>query len=153
MGIAVSLHLLASVIWVGGLFFAFMFLRPAAATMLTPEQRLPLWQNIFSRFFPWIWASIITLVITGTAMIVMLGGFGGMDGVGTHVHIMLLLGILMILLFMHVFFNPYRKLKWAVAEHDWITAADALDKIRKFVRANMILGLVIIVIGSSGRYW
>jgi len=153
MGIAVSLHLLASVIWVGGLFFAFMFLRPAAATMLTPEQRLPLWQNIFSRFFPWIWASIITLIITGTVMIVMLGGFGGMDGVGPHVHIMLLLGILMILLFMHVFFNPYRKLKWAVAEHDWIAASDALDKIRKFVRANMILGLVVIVIGSSGRYW
>lgn len=153
MGIAVSLHLLASVIWVGGLFFAFMFLRPAAATMLTPEQRLPLWLNIFSRFFPWIWASIIALIITGTVMIVMLGGFGGMDGVGSHVHVMLLLGIVMMLLFMHVFFNPYRKLKWAVAEHDWIAAADALDKIRKFVRANMILGLVVIVIGSSGRYW
>ncbi|MDX1573684.1 MAG: CopD family protein [Methylophaga sp.] len=153
MGIAVSLHLLASVIWVGGLFFAFMFLRPAAATMLSPEQRLPLWLNIFSRFFPWIWASIITLIITGTVMIVMLGGFGGMDGVGAHVHVMLLLGIFMMLLFMHVFFNPYRKLRWAVTEHDWIAAADALDKIRKFVRANLILGLLVIVIGSSGRYW
>ena len=139
MGIAVSLHLLASVIWVGGLFFAFMFLRPAAATMLTPEQRLPLWANVFSRFFPWVWASIVTIIITGVVMIVKLGGFGGVDSVGVHVHIMLLLGILMMLLFMHVFFNPYRKLKWAVAELDWIPGADALVKSRQVV--------------SSGRYW
>lgn len=153
MGIAISLHLLASVIWVGGLWFAFMHLRPAAATLLAPEHRLPLWANIFSRFFPWVWASIVTIIATGVYMIVRLGGLGGVDGVGVHVHIMLLLGILMMLLFMHVFFNPYRKLKWAVAEHDWITGADALDKIRKFVRVNLILGLIVIVIGSSGRYW
>ncbi|MCX4188891.1 CopD family protein [Methylophaga sp. OBS3] len=153
MGIAISLHILASVIWVGGLWFAFMHLRPAAAILLAPEHRLPLWANIFSRFFPWVWASIITIIVTGGYMIIRLGGFGGVDGVGMHVHIMLLLGILMMLLFMHVFFNPYRKLKWAVAEHDWITGADALDKIRKFVRANLILGLIVIVIGSSGRYW
>ena len=54
---------------------------------------------------------------------------------------------------MHVFFNPYRKLKWAVAEHDWIASANELDKIRKFVRANLILGLIVIVIGSAGRYF
>ncbi len=52
MGIAISLHLLASVIWVGGMFFAFMFLRPAAANLLEAEQRFPLWANVFKRFFP-----------------------------------------------------------------------------------------------------
>ncbi|AFJ03585.1 putative integral membrane protein [Methylophaga frappieri] len=153
MGFAISLHILATVIWVGGMFFAFMFLRPAAATMLAPEQRLPLWRNIFGRFFPWIWASIAIILITGISMIVMLGGFGGLSGVGVHVHIMLLLGILMMLLFMHVYFNPFRKLKWAVAEQDWLTASNALDNIRKFIRANLILGLIVIVIGISGRYW
>ena len=132
MGITISLHLLASVIWVGGLFFAFMFLRPVAGTLLEPEQRL------------------ITILITGFGMLFMLGGMGA---VGIHVHIMLLLGIFMMLLFMHVFFNPYRKLKWAVAEHDWIASANELDKIRKFVRANLILGLIVIVIGSAGRYF
>lgn len=150
MGIAISLHLLASVIWVGGLFFAFMFFRPVAATMLEPEQRFPLWASVFKRFFPWVWASIVTILVTGFGMLFMMGGMGG---VGVHVHIMLLLGIFMILLFLHVFFNPFRKLKWAVAEHDWIASANELDKIRKFVRANLILGLIVIVIGSAGRYF
>lgn len=152
MGIALSLHLLAAVIWVGGMFFAFMFLRPAAVQKLSAEQRLPLWANVFQRFFPWVWVSLVTILLTGFGMIMMLGGFGGVDGVGVHVHIMLLLGILMMLLFMHVFFNPFRKLKWAVAEHDWITAGNELDKIRKFVRVNLILGLVIIVVASYGQY-
>ncbi|THF59198.1 MAG: hypothetical protein E8F57_04765, partial [Methylophaga nitratireducenticrescens] len=101
MGIAISLHLLASVIWVGGLFFAFMFLRPVAATLLEPEQRFPLWANVFKRFFPWVWASVVTILITGFGMLFMMGGMGA---VGVHVHIMLLLGIFMILLFLHVFF-------------------------------------------------
>ncbi|AUZ85071.1 CopD family protein [Methylophaga nitratireducenticrescens] len=150
MGICITLHLLASVIWVGGMFFAFMFLRPAAGTLLEPQQRLPLWENVFKRFFPWVWASIIVILVTGFGMIFLLGGMGS---VGMYVHIMLLLGILMMLLFMHIFFNPYRKLKWAINEHDWIAAANALDKIRKFIRANLILGLTVIVIGSAGRYF
>lgn len=149
MGIAVTLHLLATVIWVGGLFFAFVCLRPAAASMLNAEQRLPLWANVFSRFFPWIWASVVTLLVTGLGMIMVLGGMGA---VGIHVHIMLLLGIFMILLFLHVVFNPYKKLKRAVAEHDWIAGANELDKIRKFVRANLLIGLSIIVIASAGQY-
>ncbi len=152
MGIALSLHLLATVIWVGGLFFAYMFLRPAAVEKLSPEQRLPLWRDVFGRFFPWVWASLVTILITGFGMIFMLGGFGGADGVGVHVHIMLLLGILMMLLFMHIFFNPFKKLKWAVSEHDWITAGSELDKIRKFVRVNLGLGLVIIVVATYGQY-
>ena len=150
MGISISLHLLASVIWVGGMFFAFMFLRPAAGLLPEPEQRFPLWEAVFKRFFPWVWAAVITILITGLGMIWKLGGMGA---VGIHVHIMLLLGIFMMLLFMHVFFNPFRKLKWAVKEHDWMACANELDKIRKFIRANLILGLIVIVIGSAGRYF
>jgi len=86
-------------------------------------------------------------------MIHLLGGMGGVDGVGVHVHIMLLTGIFMMLIFMHVFFNPFKKLKWAVAEHDWITGRNALTQIRKLVLLNLLLGLVTIVIGASGRYW
>lgn len=153
MGIAIPLHLLAAVIWVGGMFFAYMVLRPTAAALLPPEQRLPLWSQVFSLFFIWIWGAIITLLITGFWMIHQLGGMGGVDGVGVHVHIMLLTGIFMMLIFMHVFFNPFKKLKWAVAEHDWITGRNNLTQIRKLVLLNLVLGLFTIIIGASGRYW
>lgn len=153
MGILIPLHLLAAVIWVGGMFFAYMVLRPTAASLLPPEQRLPLWSQVFSLFFAWIWGAIITLLVTGFGMIHLLGGMGGVDGVGVHVHIMLLIGIFMMLIFMHVFFNPFKKLKWAVAEHDWITGRNNLTQIRKLVLLNLVLGLLTIIIGASGRYW
>ncbi|MCX4187841.1 CopD family protein [Methylophaga sp. OBS4] len=153
MSIAIPLHILAAVIWVGGMFFAYMVLRPVAADMLPPEQRLPLWCEVFKLFFVWVWAAIITLLVTGIWMIVLLGGMGGVDGVGVHVHIMLLVGVFMMLIFMHVFFNSFKKLKWSVAEHDWISGRNALTQIRKLVLLNLILGLLVSIIGSSGRYW
>jgi uncharacterized membrane protein len=153
MSIAIPLHLLAAVIWVGGMFFAYMVLRPTAANQLPPEQRLPLWSGVFSLFFNWVWVALTTLLITGFWMIHLLGGMGGVDGVGVHVHIMLLTGVFMMLIFMHVYFNPFKKLKWAVAEHDWIAGRNALTQIRQLVLLNLILGLITILVGASGRYW
>ena len=51
MGLAVLLHVIAAVIWVGGMFFAYMFLRPVAASQLEPPARLTLWEGVFGRFF------------------------------------------------------------------------------------------------------
>lgn len=153
MSIAIPLHLLAAVIWVGGMFFAYMVLRPTAANQLPPEQRLPLWSGVFSLFFKWVWVAIVTLLITGFWMIHLLGGMGGVDGVGVHVHIMLLTGVFMMLIFMHVYFNPFKKLRWAVAEHDWIAGRNALTQIRQLVLLNLILGLITVLVGASGRYW
>lgn len=150
MMIALPLHLLAAVIWVGGMFFAYTSLRPAAVEFLTQEQRLPLWAGSLKIFFNWVWPSIAALLITGIWMISLLGGMGGL---GIYVHIMLLVGIFMMLIFMHVFFNPFKKLKRAVAGRDWIAGATALTQIRKLVLLNLILGIITIVIASSGRYW
>jgi uncharacterized membrane protein len=90
----IALHLLAAVVWVGGMFFAYMALRPVAATLLEPPQRLPLWTQTFMRFFPWVWLSILLLTATGYVMV--LGVFGGMGAVGLHVHLMQGLGWIMI---------------------------------------------------------
>ncbi|MBD3634491.1 MAG: hypothetical protein HUJ23_06240, partial [Methylophaga sp.] len=95
MTFAIPLHLLAAVIWVGGMFFAYMVLRPTAAGLLPPEQRLPLWSQVFKLFFVWVWIAIIVLLGTGFWMIHLLGGMGGVDGVGVHVHVMRLIGIFM----------------------------------------------------------
>ena len=107
MFIAITLHLLAVVIWVGGMFFAYMALRPAAAALLEPAQRLPLWAMTFARFFPWVWAAVILLPLTGYWMI--LNVFGGFGNLALYIHIMQGIGILMMLIFLHVFFAPYRR--------------------------------------------
>ena len=150
MSIAITLHLLAVVIWVGGMFFAYMALRPVAATLLEPPLRMPLWSQTFARFFPWVWASVILLPVTGYWMI--LNVFGGFGGLALYIHIMQGVGILMTLIFLHVYFAPYPRLKRAVAAGDFAAASKQLATIRKLIGLNLILGLSVIVVASSGRY-
>ena len=45
MAIAITLHVIAAILWVGGMFFAWMVLRPVAAGQLEPPARLTLWRN------------------------------------------------------------------------------------------------------------
>lgn len=150
MALAVLLHVIAVVIWVGGMFFAHQVLRPVAAAQLEPPVRLTQWVGVFGRFFPWVWASIVVILATGFWMI-----FAWYKGMGTSplfVHAMLGLGIVMMAIFMHVFFAPYARLKRAVAAQDWPAGAQALAQIRMLVGINTVIGLITIAVGSGGRY-
>src|SRR3990167_2973089 len=150
MSVMITLHLLAAVIWVGGMFFAYMALRPVAASLLEPPVRLTLWAQVFTRFFPWVWASVLLLL--GTGLWMTFGIFGGMKYVGIHVHIMLLLGIIMMLLFFHIYFAPSSRLKQAVAARDWQTGGAKLGQIRKLIAVNLSLSLLVVAIAAAGRY-
>lgn len=77
---------------------------------------------------------------------------GGLANVGKHVHIMMLLGYVMMGIFMHVYFAPFKRLKDAVVLEDWPTAGNNLNVIRKMVLLNLALGLITIFIASAGRY-
>ena len=147
---AIALHLLSSVIWVGGMFFAYVVLRPVAGSLLEAPIRLTLWSQVFQRFFPWVWASVIILLATGLWMTIKV--FGGMAAVGPHIHIMLTLGLVMMLLFMHVFFSPYKKLQRAVIAKEWEAGGKALNQIRQLIAINLTIGLVVVVVASAGRY-
>jgi uncharacterized membrane protein len=133
------LHVLATVVWVGGMFFAHFVLRPIAVAQLPPPQRLPFWVGIFGRFFPWVWACIALLVLSGLLMV---GQMGGMGAVGVPVHIMSTIGYVMAGIFAYLFFVPYARLKRAVAAQDWPAGGAAQDGIRKLVLTNLTLGLL-----------
>lgn len=151
MSLLVTLHILSAVVWVGGMFFAYMALRPAAAAVLQPPQRLPLWVQTFRNFFPWVWASIVLLLATGYGMVFAV--FGGFGGVGIHVHIMQLLGIAMVLLYAHMFFAPFKRLKNHVIIEDWPAAGAQLNQIRRIIGINLSLGLILVAVASGGRYF
>jgi len=147
----IVLHLLSAVIWVGGMFFAHTFLRPVVASQLEPPQRLTLWVGVFQKFFPFVWLCVIFLPLTGYMMTFSIwGGFGNAP---TYIHIMNGLGIVMILIYMHVFFAPFKRLKNAVAIQDWPAGGKSLNQIRKLVGINMSIGLIVVLIASSGRYF
>ncbi len=149
MALALTLHLLAALIWVGGMFFAYQCLRPVAADLLEAPQRLLLWNQVFAKFFIWVWLAVATLIATGHGMIAL---YGGMAAIGKHVHMMLGLGYLMIGLFMHVYFALYRKFQRLVETKAWPEAGDVLNKMRKLIGLNLVLGLLTVSIASGGRF-
>lgn len=150
ISIATALHAIAAVIWVGGMFFAYMALRPAVAP-LAPADRLALWRRTFERFFVWVWASIAVILVTGYWIV--FGELGGFGSAGAHIHIMQATGLLMMALFLHLWFAPFSRLRKALDAGDVKTAGAQIDQIRMIVAINLALGLVTVFIGASGRYW
>jgi uncharacterized membrane protein len=141
------LHLLGVVVWIGGMFFAHMALRPAAQA-LPPPQRLPLLAAAVTRFVQWVAVAIVAILASGFALIAMVGG---MAQVGWWVHAMTGIGILMVLLYAHLVASPLKRLRAAVAAAEWERAGAAMAQVRKLVAANLVLGLVTITIAVLGR--
>jgi len=148
--IGVAFHIVAAVIWVGGMFFALVVLRPSTGP-LDPPTRLALWQRVFARFFPWVWGAVAVLLISGFAMVIW--GFGGFTKIGTYVHVMMGLGIIMMLIYAHLYFAPWQRFRRAVAAGEWPAAAKNIDQIRLLVTINLVLGLITVVVGAAGRYY
>lgn len=150
MSVSIALHLLSVILWVGGMMFAHMMLRPAAAQVLEPPLRLKLWVQVFKNFFLWVWIAIITILASGYWMV--FSFYNGFGGSPIYVHIMHGMGIVMILIFMHVFFVPYRKLRHAVIVENFQEGGAKLAQIRRLVGINILIGLTISIIASAGRY-
>jgi len=147
MKLALMLHLLGVAIWVGGMFFAYMALRPAASTLLEPPQRLPLWYAALGRFFNWVWLSIVLILGSGFYMFSSIAELGK---VPFYVYAMLYVGIGMALIFGHVYAAPFAALKRAVTGQDWKAGGVALNRIRVAVAVNLSLGLLNMVIATAG---
>lgn len=149
MALLITLHLLAAVVWVGGMFFAYVMVRPAAVTALEPPLRGALWQGIFERFFRWVWAAVILLPATGYWL--MFEFMGGFAGAPIYVHVMQGLAIVMIALFFVLYFGPFARFRAARAAKDQPAAGAQLGRIRQIVGANTILGGLTILIAALGR--
>jgi uncharacterized membrane protein len=148
--LAIALHVIAAVVWVGGMFAAYMCLRPAAGALEAP-QRLKLWRGFFQKFFPWVWMAVVLLLLSGYWMIFVT--FGGFANIGLHVHLMHWIGWVMVVLFLWLFHGPWLALKRAVDGEDWPAAGAELNRIRHIIAVNLPLGLIVVVIAASGRYW
>jgi uncharacterized membrane protein len=142
-------HLLGVIVWVGGMFFAHLALRPAIAETLQPPERLRLMAAVLGRFFTWVEWSIVLILASGIVMMGILGGARGMFAVPAYIHAMFGIGLLMMALFGHIRFAAYKRFSKAVAAADWAAAAPALGQIRLLVAINLGLGLLVVVIAAT----
>lgn len=134
------LHLAAAIFWIGGMAFMMLALRPALAEHLAPPQRLPLAAGVLRRFFVVVWIAIAALLATGAAML----GDLGMRAAPPGVHAMLAIGVVMTLLFAHIFFSPWKRMRPAVAAQDWPEAGRRLGQIVLLAKINLSLGWIAI---------
>ena len=115
-------------------------LRPAAAQMLTPPQRLPLIAQTLQRFFALVWASIVILLLSGLAMLLAVG----MKNAPAGWHAMLGIGLVMFALFGHIYFGPFRRLKQAVSAMNWPEGGRRVGQIATLAMVNLVLGILAI---------
>ena len=151
ISLANILHILSAVIWVGGMFLIYMCLRPVLGEQLELPLRLRFIEAVFSKFFVWVWAAVIILPVTGFWLGFMV--FGGISKWPLYIHLMMGLGVLMILLYLHVFFAPWRRMKQALVENNLPEAGRRLNQIRIAVAVNLTLGILAIIIAGGGRYF
>ncbi|QRY81883.1 CopD family protein [Pseudomonas sp. PDNC002] len=146
-----ALHVLAALVWVGGMFFAWMVLRPAAVAALEPPARLKLWLQVFPRFFRWVWAAVILLPVTGIGMMHL--SYNGMAGAPRYVQVMMGLYVAMLALFLRIQALQLPELRNAVGAEDWPAGGAALGKIRKTVGLNLIIGLALVAFVAARPHW
>lgn len=135
-----ALHLLAAVAWVGGIFFAYMALRPASMLLDAPL-RLGLWAATFGRFFPWVWGFIVVLLVSGHVLMSQWPATAGLMA-------MAVIGWAMSLVFAYLYFNLFKSLKLAVSVSDTPAAAQAMARIRPVMATNLALGMAASAIGA-----
>ncbi len=141
------IHLLAVLVWVGGMFFAHMVLRPAAAETLELPQRLRLLEAVFRRFFNWVWGASGTILVTGLYLVYL---YGGIAHAAPHIHLMLASGLAMMAIFGYVFFACYVPFSLHVAKQRWKEAGEMLGWIRRLVALNLVLGLLTVCVTAVG---
>jgi len=148
-----AIHVLAIVVWVGGMVFSHFFLRPALA-QLEPPQRLRLMHEVLGRFFRAVLVASLLSLATGLWMIGRVAKQAVQSGAGFQMPaewtLMAVLGVLMVAIFMHIRFALYARLGRAVTAADWPAGAAAMGKLRQWVAVNLGLGVLIIVVVLVG---
>lgn len=146
--LAFALHLVFAALWVGGMAFAILALRPALAA-LEPPQRVALMGRVHKRFFLIVWHAMPIVLLSGYFLL--FGHYGGFRGVGWPVHVMHLTGLLMAGIYLAIFFGPWKAMRAALTAGDLPGAAAANERIRKLVTLNLLLGLFTFAIAAWGR--
>ncbi|KWR77374.1 MULTISPECIES: CopD family protein [Pseudomonas] len=146
-----ALHVLAALVWVGGMFFAWTILRPAAVAALDAPARLKLWVEVFRRFFVWVWVAVLALPVTGIGMLQL--SFNGVAGAPRYVQVMMGLYVAMLALFLRVQALQLPELRRAIEASDWPAGGAALGRIRRTVGGNLLLGLALVAIVAARPHW
>lgn len=147
-----TVHLLAVIAWIGGMFFMLACLRPALGAIEAPA-RPTLMSAVMARFFAVVNIATLAVLLTGLWMLWSAwraaSGPGAVFGMPPSWHVMIVLGLVMMGVFGHVQ-GLFKRMRAALHAQDMAAVAPLLDRIRKAVLANLVMGIVIVVTMKLG---
>ncbi len=143
------LHLIAGIVWMGGMTFMLFALRPAAIASIEAQPRAVLMGQVWRRFYAWVLVAIAVLFATGTHLYTSTFRAArmatGQGSVPLGWNVMLVLGLAMMLVFGHIYFAGFKKYKRAIAGADWALAAKAGALMHTMTLLNFALGWLAIL--------
>jgi uncharacterized membrane protein len=144
--LVLAVHLLAMTAWVGGMAYTLLVLRPSLA-LLDPTARRALHGATAKKFFLIVWHAMPLMLLTGWAMI--FGVYGGFANLPVTVNVMHLLGLVMAVVFLVLFFGPWKAFRAASGAE---AAVVAMGKMRRLIGVNLVLGVLTVVVASLGHW-
>jgi uncharacterized membrane protein len=160
-----SIHFLGVITWVGGMMFQLIALQPFLKVQELP-QRLPLLFPVIRRFLMMTWSSITLLLISGSDMLIRVfveQNVSVVSRLGMLLLFKLMLVGLMLILFGYLFFGYFfdfrihyrallRKPEPKEAEAHYRAIEDMLPAMRNLTLANLVLGLVVVLVIEMAKY-
>lgn len=143
----ILLHLAGVIVWIGGMWFALLCMRPAAAS-LAPPQRVALMTDALGRFFGHVAWAIVAIWASGLALIMRMPA---LDASGARVPAMAAIALVMTAAFGVIRLRHYPALRAALAAQSWPVAASSIDAIRRLVVLNLALGAATVAVATLGR--
>lgn len=152
-GILKTVHVLSIILWIGGMIYTRFFLGPAAAT-LEPPLRITLMQQTLGRFFRAVSIAAALALVSGVWMIGRIAKGAIIAGTSFAMPVewaaMAGLGFLMAGIYLLIRAVLYKRLVEEVAAQNWDAAGKSLATIRNWVGANLVIGLLIVVVVGVG---
>ena len=125
------LHILAILIWIGGMLYTLFVLRPSLSVLGEEKGKLVI--TVMGRFFPLVWLAVVLLFITG--------GYRVQHYLDSGIFLSkLAVYTVMVLVFSYIYFVLFRKLR-AVEKDE---KPKIVAKITGLIRLNFGLGLLVI---------
>ena len=150
-GLVLAIHILAVIIWLGGLFFLVVVLGPSAKS-LDAAAAPSFWHRTLSHSLAWGWVSLVAIVGTGVALVFLV--FGGYGGHVPNIHrVNMAIGIPAIALYGYTSLMPWRQFGHAARSNDRVVAAKKLHQVRTLLATILVLALSAAFMSALGRYY
>ncbi len=143
------LHILAAVVWIGGMAFNLLVVRPSMSAV-EPSQRIKLAVAILKRFILFVWASIGLLIVTGISMALPKFSLTTAYGITLLFKIAIVGMMILIVIFIRYFFLP--KLEFLIAQSS-PDVSKTMGQIAALVKLNLVLGIFVLLLSEFLTFW